>query len=68
MPKHPTDLLLEEKKDTAKQRRLEALDRLAELGQKIEERGGVPAEALIAQIREERERQRDEVLFGGPHR
>jgi len=67
MPKHRT-VVLEEKKDTVKQRKLEALDRLAELGQRIEERGGVPSEALIAQIREERERQRDEVLFGGPGR
>lgn len=67
MPKHRT-VVLEEKKDTAKQRKLQALDRLAELGQRVEERGGVPAKALIAQIREEQERQRDEVLFGGPGR
>jgi len=55
---------LEEKEET-KSRKLRALERLAEIGQRIEERGGVPSEDLIAQLREERERQRDEVVFGG---
>lgn len=45
--------------------RSEALDRLAALGERIEQRGGVPSEDLLEEVRGERERQRDEVLFGG---
>jgi len=54
-----------EEKAEATHRKLQALDRLAELGQRIEERGGVSPEDLIPRLREERDRRRDGVLFGG---
>ena len=54
-----------EDREREKEDKLAALDRLAEIRRSIQERVGVLPADFLAEIRAEREQQRDEVLFDG---